>query len=260
MAGGSVAADLADVIGDTGGRAGTEPPLMLEARAGLELAALAASPVYYGVGVPRGDGSSVLAVPGFMSWDAQLAVLGGWLLGMGYTPHAAALWPTGGSPLQLVGLLRHRAEAVAAAARAPITLIGHSLGGVLARAVTQLRPELVRHVVTLGAPVRADPRAASRPLVRGLNDLLLRDAASAMAPARLEREWARLHELSAAPLPAGVRSTSVYTREDPVVDWRACIDAAPGAAAHAVPGTHFGLAWNARVYALLGRLLPATSG
>ena len=204
--------------------------------------------------MPPGDRSPVLVVPGLLNWDGYFAVLHGWLLGMGYTPYAAALWPVGGSPLTLVELLRRRAAAVATAAGAPLTLIGHSFGGVLARAVAQLRPDLVRHVVTLAAPLHADPRAASRPLMRTLSALVLRDAAT--PPAQLEGEWRRLGELCAAPVPGGVRATSVAAREDPVVDWRTCLDPTPGVAAYAVTGTHLGLVWNARVYELLGRLLP----
>jgi hypothetical protein len=48
-----------------GNRAGTWPALERERLAHLELSDLLASPVYYGVGAPRGDGSAVFLVPGF---------------------------------------------------------------------------------------------------------------------------------------------------------------------------------------------------
>lgn len=41
----------------------------------------------------------------------------------------------------------------------PVTLVGWSLGGIFAREVAKLRPELVAKVVTLGAPFSGDPHA-----------------------------------------------------------------------------------------------------
>jgi hypothetical protein len=46
-----------------------------EALVGVELLLLHATPVYYGIGVPHGDGSGVILIPGFlasvgpMRWD-----------------------------------------------------------------------------------------------------------------------------------------------------------------------------------------------
>ena len=55
-------------------------PLMLEPAAAMaELAELLLSPIYYGVGVPRGDGHRVLLLPGFMGSDSYLMILAGWL-------------------------------------------------------------------------------------------------------------------------------------------------------------------------------------
>ena len=41
----------------------------------------------------------------------------------------------------------------------PVVLVGWSLGGVFAREVAKLRPDLVAKVITLGAPFSGDPRA-----------------------------------------------------------------------------------------------------
>jgi hypothetical protein len=61
----------------------------------------------------------------------------------------------------------------------------------------------------------------------------------------------------AAALPAGVRLSSIYSREDAIVDWRTSLVTGPAAAAYRVGGTHLGLAWNVAVYHLLGRVLLA---
>jgi triacylglycerol lipase len=230
------------------------PSLWLEQRALFELAELFVSPVYYGAGVPRGDGSPVLLLPGFLGSDGYLSVMSAWLRRVGYRPHASGLTVVVGSPLELFGRVLRRADALVAAADRRLTVIGHSLGGVLGRVLARLRPDLVRHVVALGAPLGRQGRAAAHPLVRGLAHLLVREG---VLPDALARERQLERELTSGALPAGVRLTSIYSREDAVVDWRACIDADPRAAAVEVRGTHIGLAWNAEVYRHIGHVLPA---
>jgi triacylglycerol esterase/lipase EstA (alpha/beta hydrolase family) len=57
----------------------------------LELARLVADPVYYGVGVPRGDRTPVVLVPGFLAGDTSLAVLQDWLRRLGYQASSAGV-------------------------------------------------------------------------------------------------------------------------------------------------------------------------
>jgi len=42
---------------------------------------LHSSPVYYGLGVPRGDGSAVILIPGFLGTDGYLSQFHTWALG-----------------------------------------------------------------------------------------------------------------------------------------------------------------------------------
>ena len=64
-------------------------PLWRETLFGLDWLALRASPVFCGFGVPRGDGSAVVLVPGFLGTDWYLLDLYGWLGRLGYPPYAA---------------------------------------------------------------------------------------------------------------------------------------------------------------------------
>ena len=235
----------------------SRPSLWLEQRASLELAELLVSPVYYGIGVPRGDGSPVLLLPGFLGSDGYLSVMNGWLRRVGYRPHTSGLWLVAGSPFDLIARVLRRADELAATSDRPLTVVGHSLGGILARVLARLRPDLVTHVIALGSPLGADGRRAAHPLIGAMADLLVRES---NVPRRLAAERALEREIFAGSLPDGVRFSSIYTRQDAVVDWRACVDDDPRSACYEVRGTHTGLAWNVEVYTYVGRLLPHTKG
>lgn len=228
--------------------------LIMEQRAGLELAQLLASPVYYGCGVPRGDGSSVLVLPGFLGSDRYLTVFRGWLRRMGYRPERSDILFNAGNPFDLVSHVLHRAEDIAKRDGEPVTIIGHSLGGILGHLAGRLRPELVANVFTLGSPLNDQPRKATHPVVRALADVLVRDPDISFEEF-LEQERALIRPALGAPLSRHVGLTSIYTRQDAVVSWDCCLPDDAEAEAYEVHGSHTGLAWNAEVYSLLGKLL-----
>ncbi len=238
------------------GETGLRPSLLWEQRAGLELMHLLASPVYYGVGVPRGDGTPVLLLPGFLGSDGSLVVLYGWLRRIGYRPHLSGLALTLGPVIDLVGRVLRRVDELAGAAGGPVTIVGHSLGGILGLIAARLRPDAVAHVVTLGSPLGEEPRRAAHPLVGALAHVLLTGALSGRA---LAEERALERALLRSPLPLGLRLSCIYSREDAVVDFRDCLPVDPRAGAYEVRGTHIGLAWNAEVYRLLGWLLAGAA-
>ena len=231
------------------------PSLFLEGRALLELAQLFADPVYYGLGIPRGHGGSVLLLPGFLGSDSYLSILHSWLERVGYHPYTSGIWLMIGRTADLVERILERTEAVADANGGRITIIGHSLGGIMGRYIAQMRPDLVDHVITLGSPIGRNPRQAAHPLVAALADLLVPDGPTAATRARARIIEGAIISQMTGPLPPEVRLTAIYSREDAVVHWRACIDCDPVHAAYEVSGTHSGLAWNAQAYRHVGRAL-----
>src|SRR4051812_34304045 len=147
------------------------PKIEGEAAIGLELAELLTSGVYLGMGVPRGFGRRVLVVPGFLGSDEYLRPLRGWLQRIGYQPSGSGIAFNVGTPSVLIRNLMHRIEALMAEPRAPqgrLVIIGHSLGGIFARALLVKRPDLVSHAICMGSPIHGDPRAASHPFVARL--------------------------------------------------------------------------------------------
>ena len=65
--------------------------LVAELRWQAEVARLLVDPVWRGAGVPRGDGETVLVVPGVMSGDRSTLLLRKWLRQIGYQPHSAGM-------------------------------------------------------------------------------------------------------------------------------------------------------------------------
>src|SRR6516165_1796942 len=62
-----------------------------EALFGADLLLLHASPVYYGLGIPPGDGSAVVVIPGFLGTDLYLNQLKAWLGRIGYQPYLSGI-------------------------------------------------------------------------------------------------------------------------------------------------------------------------
>jgi pimeloyl-ACP methyl ester carboxylesterase len=152
--------------------------------------------------------------------------------------------------------LTQRLEALTQARGTRVAIVGHSRGGMLARVVARRRPELVAGVALLATPHR-DPLAL-HPLLL-LQTLVMAGVGSAglrgilrysCAFGRCCREFRR--DL-AAPVAAQVRSLSVYSRRDGLVDWRACVE--PGGERIEVHCGHCGMAEDrATLHAVSGWL------
>ncbi len=141
--------------------------------------------------------------------------------------------------------------------RPPVHVIGHSRGGLFARALLTRHPEHIAQVITLGSPLTAEfdcsvPVAVAVAGARAAQNLIRPGSRKAGCftshcqcgyPADL-----------ASDLAPGARFTSIYSFDDGMVRPSACRIA--GADCIAVPGSHLGLPVNAEVYKHLARLLP----
>ena len=100
-----------------------------EALFAAEVLLLHATPVYYGMGVPQGDGSGVVIIPGFLGTDLYLMELHGWLRRIGYQPYFSGIGVNADCPNLLIQ--RHLNETIARARAETgrkIHLVGHRLG------------------------------------------------------------------------------------------------------------------------------------
>jgi pimeloyl-ACP methyl ester carboxylesterase len=220
--------------------------LLGEMRAPIEAAALVPSlPVL--LRAPRGDGHHVVTIPPFGAGDAFTTVLRAYLGRMGYHVHK---W--GRREILAFHRLRNvavrRLREVADEAGGPVSLIGHSLGGIYAREVARAAPEHVRRVITVGSPFAGDLRSnVVWPMYESVTGTRIKS---------IPREiMVRLNE----PLP--MPSTAIFSRTDGVVSWRACLDnEAEDNENVEVPGSHVGLLHNPAVLYVIADRLAQPAG
>ncbi len=178
--------------------------LALEGRALLEWTAWWMARPWFGR-APAGDGHPVLVLPGLLAGDASTWPLRRFLDALGYPAHPWELGVNRGPRPGIVAKLIRRLETLNDAHGQPVSLIGWSLGGAIARALAFRMPERVRSVITLGSPLQGDGHGTN---------------------ARKAFEWAsgmraddpRLQRMLGGHPP--VPMTSILSKTDGVVNWR----------------------------------------
>jgi triacylglycerol lipase len=223
--------------------------MWLEGRIYIEYLRLIRDPVYRGVEVPPGLGRPVMLIPGFLAGDWTLRTPFQWLRRVGYRPRMAGVTF---NVMYSEVMLRPLLDSLAALNRktgARVSLVGHSRGGVLAKVLAHRKPELVEQVITLGSPLR-DPFDVHPLTMAGVRAAHVFNVVRYGHAASVEMRF--LRDLAAEPK---VPTTSIYSRSDGVVNWRACLR--PDINSVEVRGSHVGLALNPQVYRILSHLLPA---
>ena len=205
---------------------------LLEARAPLEGLGLLAAWPYLAL-MPRGDGRPVVLAPGYGAGDGAMYPLFRYLQWLGYSMHHWGLGRNRGNVGEYVRKLTARVSDLKAESDgARVTLIGWSLGGVIMREIARDRPDLVREVITLGTPIIGGPKYTRVAKVfAGRHNIDLE---------HLERE---IHRRNLQPIACPL--TSVYSKSDGIVAWRASIDTYnPQARNIRVTSSHLGLVFN----------------
>ncbi len=101
----------------------------------------------------------VMLLPGFGAHPNRMRPMAEALAQAGHEVHEWGLgFNFGPNPHNFEFLMR-RVGALARRHRAPVTLVGWSLGGLFAREIARRQPASVRKVITMGTPFSGDPRA-----------------------------------------------------------------------------------------------------
>jgi pimeloyl-ACP methyl ester carboxylesterase len=160
-------------------------------------------------GAPRGNGRIAVALPGWKAPELTTAPLRGYLRLIG---HDARSWGFGvnqGDVEAKRDEMVLKVQELAERTGRPVNLLGWSLGGVVAREVARSAPESVHRLVIYGSPVVGGPTH------------------TAGVGTYEAKEVTRIRELQAhldSTEPVSTPITAIFSRNDSVVDWRACID------------------------------------
>lgn len=194
---------------------------------------------------PDGHGKPVLVFPGLGVGDITTKPLRDFLTKKGYVTHGWNGWINTGPDEATLRHLKNRLEDVyAQSGKQKVSLIGHSLGGIYARELARAFPKMVLRVITLGTPFgmglhkNASVKLARRlfEVFNGADNVFLTDEDFAQQSL----------------VPPNVPTTSIYTRNDGVVNWRSCINPkSPKAENVEVFASHCGLVVNPATFLVI---------
>lgn len=192
---------------------------------------------------PKGDGHSVLVLPGMLGDDRSTAALRTFLRRQGYE---VCGWGQGRNLGLRPGVedkMLDQVKQLADVSGTKISLVGWSLGGIYSRMIAKLMPEHVRNVITLGSPFACSPQST--------NAWQVYAAISGQRPEDVpDHRAGRLDE------PLAMPATSIFTRTDGVVAWQGCLGPiGPNSENIEVEASHCGLGTHPAVaYAVADRL------
>ncbi len=214
--------------------------MMMEVRAVAELGAFFSSALLLRM-APRGDGHPVLVLPGLAASDLSTQPLRAFLRDRGYRTHGWRLGLNRGPRAGVESAIEARLDALYQRYQRKVTVIGWSLGGLLARELARRMPEQVRSVITLGSPFAGGPHSNNVwRLYEGLSGMKATD-------------WPYFDRMKTPP---PVPATAIYSRSDGIVAWQGCLERESEQTENIeVLGSHCGLGHNPTVlYAVADRL------
>jgi len=208
--------------------------------------------------VPRGNKEPVMCIQGLGRpwWDMEL--MNNWLAGIGYSPIQPDLIMNVECPERTTRRLAQTVCRVVEQSETPLCLLGHSLGGLLAKAIEASVPDgYVSGVFLLGSPLKRirihrlmDITASGL----GLANNILLGTERGCFRGRCDCQFVQDVRSS---LRDEVPYTSFFTRDDQIVEYEGCLlEEGPNRLNIEVKGTHLLLPANAQVLLHIANLLP----
>jgi len=190
--------------------------------------------------LPAGRNRVVLVIPAFLTTDAVTRRLRRFLQRCGYRVFGWELGLNWGPTPQLMAALSKRLVALRDLANDRVSLIGVSLGGLMARDLAYDHQSDVRDVITIASPYNLPTAITIEPLIRLVGHFY----GPAIDIDRL-----------ASPLP--VPSTAIFTRDDGLVAWESCRRDEKNCSSVEVTGPHLTICRNPDVLRAIATKLGA---
>ncbi len=195
---------------------------------------------------PRGDGHPVLLVPAFLRSDSYMLRLRRFLAERGYAVSGWGLGVNVGPTDRILAGVERRLDELTARHGRKASLIGHSLGGAIAREFAKRRPHQVRQLIVLASPIHLPTASPLEPVYRALSRW---HSAVSQGPHSVLNE------------PPEVPVTAVYTRSDGIVAWQSCLEAeGPRRENIEVRGPHSTMARNPAAWRIIADRLAQPEG
>lgn len=194
----------------------------------------------------------VVVMPGFGTGDRSTALIRRGLISEGFRASGWGIGKNHGDAERQLSPLLASLDVIYEQERqknpaATIDLVGWSLGGYLAREAARERPQYVRRVVTMAAPIIGGPKYTAAANLFRKKGLDLDD---------IERRVAEREERN----PLRVKVYALYSKRDGVVDWKACLDHDCAQTEHIeIDATHWTIGISQKTIKLIARCLNEKS-
>jgi pimeloyl-ACP methyl ester carboxylesterase len=192
----------------------------------------------------KGDRRPILLLPGYMTDENSMQPLKQYLKYLNYTVYDWGLGKNLGNIEADVELVGQRLRVLREEHNLqPFTLIGWSLGGVVARELTRLYSDDVREVITMGTPITGGPKYTV--------------AGQQFAKAKgIDLDIFEDYVFDRNCLGFSQPVTSIYSKSDGVVGWQSSIDVYnPQARNIEVKSSHFGIGIHGKVWRIIAETL-----
>lgn len=193
-------------------------------------------------GLPRGDGRAVLLLPGYGADESTMRTLHDRLQALGYV---VRYWEQGrnhGVVQKLIPRLSQLIQGWSADIGKPVTLIGWSLGGYIARELARDLPEQIDGVLTLGSPAVGGPKYTI--------------TANAYRKKGFDLDAIEVEMAKRDTIPIRCPVTVLFSKVDGIVSWPATLDRITPQARHIeVSSSHIGLVHDVRVFRAIAQAL-----
>lgn len=196
---------------------------------------------------PEGDGHAVMVLPGFLGGDGYNSALRRFLGSLNYSVHGWGMGRNLGPRNGVLKGLETSLHQLAERSAGPVSLVGHSLGGIFARELARAFPNEVRQVISLGSPFGEGRMSASIParLFSALNP-----------PHEIPVDQEALSQVPPVP------TTAIYSKGDGIVNWKTTFQRDGHAQTQSIQvrGSHCGMTLNPSIWLLVAECLATDTG
>ncbi|MEM8860864.1 MAG: alpha/beta hydrolase [Chloroflexota bacterium] len=177
---------------------------------------------------------TILVIPGLYCFDFLTFMTRFQLNRAGHSAYGWRMGINWGNTDKDVPILVEKISGLVEKYGRPVVLLGWSLGGVMAREIARQYPSLIKMVLTFGAPIIGGAKYT-------IVDYWYRLQ-------KIDLDQQELDLMSQFQVPIQQPIVAYYSKNDNVVDWRACIDPYSPHVEHVeVDSTHFGMGFSADI-------------